>query len=146
MRTVRGRIGRADALAAEESVGCRTDQPAATTIRLRSERMLAERVPEQHEGGIVLSLSQEMGRSIVAAEGHPNLDEIELLHAALFDYVDGDGDIDVVLDLRQLSPTTHSATMLLASTVALVRARGGRVLDAVDRHSYEDSAPSAGGG
>jgi hypothetical protein len=91
----------------------------------------------------VLRLSLEMGREVVAVEGDSSVEEIALLYAAIFEYVEPHLEFDVTLDLRGARPTTQSVATLLARTCALVGELGGQVLQPLGNTPAASLSPPA---
>jgi anti-anti-sigma regulatory factor len=77
---------------------------------------------------IVLQLSHDCARAVVAVTGEPDLEESGILYAALAELIDSDGELNVVLDLRDLVSINPAVIRVLNSAGTLVRERGGQVL------------------
>jgi anthranilate phosphoribosyltransferase len=77
---------------------------------------------------IAFRLSHELGRTVVAVTGEPDFDEAGILYVALVELIDGDGELNVVLDLRGLESTTPAIALVLDRAGTLVREHGGRLL------------------
>lgn len=91
-----------------------------------------------------LAIARAMGTVVVTAHGHLDADRGVLLEGVLVDLIEGQGNLEVVLDLRDVAAVDPSSVQVLVAAAAAAADRGGELTFAHASESVIATLAAAG--
>jgi len=105
---------------------------------------LVKEAAMEHHGPNLLSIARTKGGVIVTMHGDLEADRTPLLGRFLSDLIDGQGNLDIVIDLRDVATIDGKSIDLLAAASQHTRARGGRLVLSTPFPEIRDDLRHAG--